>query len=191
MRQLILIAPMLDLRTASQVLRVGTTGNRSNLSVHHFAKSIEIRWKFAATHFFSCNARGRVSSFCWTMRVRVSRYMRIRRSTVFIGATALLLLSCLILPYSSQAQGVDGLTQLLGGLGLPGISGQSNAPAGNSGQSNAPITVQRNAPPYTGMFSGKESTGSETKSLDAKLACYPAHDPAFDQTDTFICYAAQ
>jgi len=114
--------------------------------------------------------------------------MRIRRSTVFIGATALLLLSCLILPYSSQAQGVDGLSQLLGGLGL---SGGSPGNSGNSGQANAPITVQRNAPPYTGMFNGKESTGSETRSLDAKLACYPAHDPAFDQTDTFICYAAQ
>ena len=33
--------------------------------------------------------------------------------------------------------------------------------------------------------------GSETKSLDAKLQCYPAHDPAFDKTDTFVCYAAQ
>jgi hypothetical protein len=41
------------------------------------------------------------------------------------------------------------------------------------------------------MFSGKETTGSETKSLDAKFQCYPAHDPAFDQTDTFVCYAAQ
>ena len=41
------------------------------------------------------------------------------------------------------------------------------------------------------MFTGKETTGSEVKSLDAKFACYPAHDPAFDQTDTFICYAAQ
>jgi len=108
-----------------------------------------------------------------------------------MSATALLVLSCLILPYSSRAQATDGLTQLLGGLGIPGISGQSNSPQGNSAQSNAAITVERNAPPYTGTFSGKESTGSETKSLDAKLACYPAHDPAFDQADTFICYAAQ
>jgi len=85
-------------------------------------------------------------------------------------------------PGTSQAQGIDGLSQLLsGGLGL----------SRNSGQSSAPVTVQRNAPPYTGMFSGKETTGSETKSLDAKFACYPAHDPAFDQTDTFVCYAAQ
>ena len=91
------------------------------------------------------------------------------------------------MPGSSQAQGIDGLSQLLGGVGLGGLTGNS----GNSGQANATITVQRNAPPYTGMFSGKKMTGSETKSLDAKFACYPAHDPAFDQTDTFICYAAQ
>jgi hypothetical protein len=76
------------------------------------------------------------------------------------------------------------LTQLLGGVGLPGLSG-------NSGQSSAPVTVERNSAPYTGTFSGKETTGSETKSLDAKLQCYPAHDPAFDKTDTFVCYAAQ
>jgi hypothetical protein len=107
--------------------------------------------------------------------------MRIARFTVFVGATALLLLSCLVLPGSSRAQGIDGLSQLLGGVGL----------GGNSGQSNAPITIQRNTPPYTGLFSGKETTGSEVKSLDAKFACYPAHDPAFDQTDTFVCYAAQ
>src|ERR1700731_4557700 len=108
--------------------------------------------------------------------------MRITRSTVFVGATALLLLSCLVLPGTSRAQGIEGLSQLLGGgLGL----------SGNSGQANAPVTVQRNTPPYTGTFSGKETTGSETKSLDAKFACYPAHDPAFDQTDTFVCYAAQ
>jgi hypothetical protein len=109
--------------------------------------------------------------------------MRITRFTVFVGATTLLLLSCLILPGSSRAQGIDGLSQLLGGVGLGGNS--------NSGPSNAPISVQRNAPPFTGMFSGKETTGSEVKSLDAKFACYPAHDPAFDQTDTFVCYAAQ
>jgi hypothetical protein len=108
--------------------------------------------------------------------------MRITRFTVFVTATTLLLLSCLVLPGSSPAQGIDGLSQLLGGVGLGG---------GNSGQSNAPITIQRNTPPSPGMFSGKETTGSEVKSLDAKFACYPAHDPAFDQTDTFVCYAAQ
>jgi hypothetical protein len=110
--------------------------------------------------------------------------MRNTRFTVFVGATTLLLLSCLVLPGSSRAQGIDGLSQLLGGVGLGGGGG-------NSGPSNAPIAVQRNAPPYTGMFTGKTTTGSEVKSLDAKFACYPAHDPAFDQTDTFVCYAAQ
>ncbi len=108
--------------------------------------------------------------------------MRITRFRVFAGATTLLLLSFLVLPGSSQAQGIDGLSQLLGGVGLGG---------GNPAPSNAPISVQRNSAPYTGMFSGKETTGSEVKSLDAKFACYPAHDPAFDQTDTFVCYAAQ
>ena len=107
--------------------------------------------------------------------------MRITRSKLFAIATALLLVAGLMLPGSSRAQGIDGVSQLLGGLGL----------SNNSGLANAPITVQRNTPPYTGMFTGKETTGSETKSLDAKFACYPAHDPAFDQTDTFICYAAQ
>jgi hypothetical protein len=107
--------------------------------------------------------------------------MRITRFTVFVGATTLLLLFCLVLPGSSRAQGIEGVSQLLGGLGL----------SSNSGQSSAPVTVQRNAPPYSGIFNGKETTGSETKSLDAKFACYPAHDPAFDQTDTFVCYAAQ
>ena len=53
------------------------------------------------------------------------------------------------------------------------------------------VTVERNVAPYTGTFSGKESTGAETKSLDAKFACYPAQDPAFDKTDAFVCYAAQ
>jgi hypothetical protein len=107
--------------------------------------------------------------------------MRITRYTVFVGATALLLLFCLALPGPSRAQGIDGVSQLLGGLGL----------SGNSAQSNGPVTVQRNTPPYTGTFSGKETTGSETKSLDAKFACYPAHDPAFDKSDTFVCYAAE
>jgi hypothetical protein len=114
----------------------------------------------------------------------VSSYMRITRSTVFVTATAVLLLFCLVLPGSSRAQGIEGVSQLLGGLGLGGNSG-------NSGQSSAPVTVERNTAPFTGTFSGKETTGSETKSLDAKLACYPAHDPAFDKTDTFVCYASQ
>ena len=107
--------------------------------------------------------------------------MRITRYTLFVSATVLVLILCIMLPGSSQAQGIDGVSQLLGGLGL----------SNNSGQANAAITVERNAPPYTGMFSGKETTGSETKSLDAKFQCYPAHDPALEQTDAFVCYAGQ
>ena len=87
------------------------------------------------------------------------------------------------LPVSSQAQAIDGLSQLLNGVGLGRNSAQANA--------DATVTVERNVPAYTGAFSGKETTGSETKSLDAKFACYPAHDPAFDKTDAFVCYAAQ
>ena len=109
--------------------------------------------------------------------------MKINKSTLFVGATALVLLGCLMVPGTSRAQGMDQISQLLSG-GLGGLTG-------NSGQASASITVQRNAPPYTGTFSGKTTSGSETKSLDAKFACYPAHDPAFDQTDAFICYPAQ
>jgi hypothetical protein len=111
--------------------------------------------------------------------------MKINKSTLFVGATALVLLVCLMVPGTSRAQGMDQISQLLSG-GLGGLTGNSG-----QGQGGAPIAVQRNAPPYTGMFSGKTTTGSETKSLDAKFACYPAHDPAFDQTDAFVCYAGQ
>lgn len=106
--------------------------------------------------------------------------MKTTRFIVFVGAMVLLL-SGLVLRGSSQAQSLDGLSQLLSGVGL----------GHNSGQANETVTVQRNSSPYTGTFSGKETAGSETKSLDAKFACYPAHDPAFDQTDTYVCYAGQ
>jgi len=120
----------------------------------------------------------------------VSRYMRITRLTLFVTVTALVLLFWMTLPGSSQAQGIgDGLSQLLGGGGLGGLIPARNS--GQPGQPSAPIIVDRNTHPYTGTFSGKETTGSATKSLDAKFACFPAHDPAFEQTDAFVCYAAQ
>lgn len=108
-------------------------------------------------------------------------YMKIMRYMVVVGATAIFL-SCFVLQGSSQAQGFD-VSQLLGNVGLGGHPGQA--------QTSAAVTVERNVAPYTGTFSGKESTGAETKSLDAKFACYPAQDPAFDKTDAFVCYAAQ
>ena len=111
--------------------------------------------------------------------------MRITR--VFVSAAAFFLLLCIVFPGSSRAQSIDGLSQLLSGVGLTKPSGQGQG----QGPSDAPVTVQRNSAPFTGTFSGKETMGSETKSLDAKFACYPANDPAFDKTDTFVCYAAQ
>ncbi len=73
------------------------------------------------------------------------------------------------------------MSQLLSGVGL------SRSP----GEANATVTVERGGSPYTGSFSGKETTDFEIKSLDAKFACYPAHDPAFDKTDAFVCYATK
>jgi hypothetical protein len=96
--------------------------------------------------------------------------MKITRFTVLVGAIAIFL-SCFVLQGSSQAQGFD-VSQLLGGVGLGGHPGQAQTSAG--------VTVERNVAPYTGTFS-----------LDAKFACYPAQDPAFDKTDAFVCYAAQ
>src|ERR1700678_2446875 len=107
--------------------------------------------------------------------------MRITRYTLFVSATVLVLILCIMLPGSSRAQGIDGVSQLLGGLGL----------SNNSGQANAAVTVQRDAPPYTGMVSGKVTTGSETRSLDAEFQCYPAHDPALERTGPFLCYAGE
>src|ERR1700681_1833924 len=108
------------------------------------------------------------------MRVRivVSRYMRITRLTLFVTVTALVLLFWMMLPGSSQAQGIgDGLSQLLGGGGLGGlIPARNSGQPGQPGQPSAPIIVDRNTHPYTGTFSGKETTGSATKSLDAKFA---------------------
>ena len=119
--------------------------------------------------------------------------MRNIRAAVFVSATVLFLLFWLILPGSSRAQGIgDGLSQLLSGGGLGGlIPARNSGQPGQPGQSSAPIIVDRSTHPYTGTFSGKETTGSATKSLDAKFACFPAHDPAFEQTDAFVCYAAQ
>jgi hypothetical protein len=83
----------------------------------------------------------------------------------------------------SAAQDLSGSSQLLGGgLGHTRNSNESTA---------TPVTVQRGAPPYTGTFTGRQSTSSGTDNLRTEFACYPAHDPDFAQTKTFLCYAAQ
>src|SRR5260370_28624200 len=105
------------------------------------------------------------------MRVRfvVSRYMRITRLTLFVTVTALVLLFWMMLPGTSQAQGIgDGLSQLLGGGGLGGLIPARNS--GQPGQSSAPIIVDRNTHPYTRTFSGTETTGSAPNSLHGKVS---------------------
>jgi len=75
------------------------------------------------------------------------------------------------------------LSQLLGGgLGDARNSNESSAP---------PVTVHRGAPPYSGTFTGRQSASSGTDNLRTEFACYPAHDPDFAQTKTFLCYAAE
>jgi hypothetical protein len=110
--------------------------------------------------------------------------MNMRWLKRFAAAAMATLVVCLIgLPGVSSAQGFGGLSQLLnGGSGRTRNSSQSSATA---------VTVQRGAAPYTGTFNGKQTTNSGTDALSAHFACYPAHDPDFAQTKTFLCYAAQ
>jgi hypothetical protein len=84
---------------------------------------------------------------------------------------------------SQQGQGVGGLSQLLGGGGFKHSRG--------SGQSESAVTVERGATPYTGEFIEKETTRAGAQGFSSRFVCYPAHDPAFAQTETFVRYAAQ
>jgi hypothetical protein len=100
-----------------------------------------------------------------------------------------------------QAQGFNGLSQLFGGGGSQqgqGFGGLSQLLGGgrfqhsqSSGQSGTSVTVERRAAPYMGEFTGKETTSDGPRSLRSRFACYPARDPAFAQTETFVCYAAE
>jgi hypothetical protein len=81
----------------------------------------------------------------------------------------------------SSAQSLSSLSQMFGGG-----SKQSN----NSSQSNAAITVKRNAAPFLGTFDGKQ-TASSGSQLNARFACYPAHDSALPHENTFVCYTAE
>jgi hypothetical protein len=82
---------------------------------------------------------------------------------------------------TSFAQSFGGLSQLFGGGG----SGHSK----NSSPSDAAVTVQRNAAPYIGKFDGTQKDSNEAD-LDARFACYPAHDSAFPQNQAYLCYTA-
>jgi hypothetical protein len=124
--------------------------------------------------------------------MRVSRPRRIAAmlAVVFFFAPAEFLyaqglngLSQLLGGGSQQSQGFGGLSQFLGGGG----SGHSHS----ADQSGTAVTVQRAAAPYTGEFTGKEATSSGIRSFNSRFACYPAHDPVFAQTETFVCYAAE
>ena len=102
----------------------------------------------------------------------------------FLHAQGLNGLSQLFGNSSQQPQGLGGLSQLFGGGG-----GFRHSPS--SDQSGTAVTVQRGAAPYTGEFTGKEAMGSGFHSYNGRFTCYPAHDPIFAQTETFVCYSAQ
>src|SRR5690348_9576016 len=84
-------------------------------------------------------------------------------------------------PGSLHAQGLGGLSQLLGGF-------QQNH---RSDRSETGVSVERGAAPYLGEFVGTRSTNSEPRTFNSWFPCYPAVDPALAQTQTFVCYAAR
>ncbi len=113
--------------------------------------------------------------------------MSIRWLKRFAAAAMVGLVVCLLaLSGVSSAQDFSGLSQLFGGSGL-GRSRNSNQATGGA----TPVTVQRGAAPYTGTFTGKQTTSSGTEAVSTQFACYPAQDPDFAQTKAFLCYAAQ
>jgi|HubBroStandDraft_1064217.scaffolds.fasta_scaffold09839_7 hypothetical protein len=98
-------------------------------------------------------------------------------SAVTIAGGFLLIVLC----GQSSAQSFSSLSQMFGGG-----SKQSRS----SSQSNAAITVKRDASPFVGRFDGKQGASAGTH-LKAQFACYPAHDSALPQDNTFVCYTAQ
>lgn len=95
-------------------------------------------------------------------------------AATMVGIGFLLIVMC----GRSLAQGFGGLSQIFGG---------GPKQSQNSSQSNAAITVKRNVTPFVGMFDGKQNANSVTP-LKARFACYPAHDSALPQDNTFLCY---
>jgi hypothetical protein len=95
---------------------------------------------------------------------------------IVAGLTVLLILLCT----QSFAQGLGGLSQLLGG----------SSHSRGSSHSGSAVSVERNAAPYLGKFDGKQNEGSGTR-LNTEFACYPAHDAALPQSNTFVCYTPE
>lgn len=113
--------------------------------------------------------------------------MSIRCLKKFAAAAVASLVVCLLaLSSVSSAQGFSGLSQLLGGGGFG--RGRNSSQATTNATA---VTVERGAAPYTGRFTGKQTTNSGTDAVSTQFACYPAHDPDFAQTKAFLCYAAQ
>jgi hypothetical protein len=131
-----------------------------------------------------CGREGRGIGAAILRAERFRGLMSIKWSKRFAVAIMAGLVVCLLaLSGVSAAQDLSGLSQLLGG-GL----GHARSPSESAA---TPVTVQRGAPPYTGTFTGRQATSSGTDNLRTEFACYPAHDPDFAQTKTFLCYAAQ
>lgn len=81
----------------------------------------------------------------------------------------------------SFAQGFSSLSQIFGGGSK---QSQSSSP------NNAAITVKRDVTPFVGKFDGKQNASSVAH-LNAQFACYPAHDSALPQDNTFLCYTTK
>jgi len=99
-------------------------------------------------------------------------------STVTMAVMGFLLI---VLCGRSSAQSLGSLSQMFG-------SGSKQSRS--SSQSDAAITVKRDASPFVGRFAGKQNATSGTH-LNAQFACYPAHDSALPQDNTFVCYTAE
>ena len=99
-------------------------------------------------------------------------------AAVTTAGTAFLLIA---LSGQSFAQNFGGLPQFLGG-------GQKQSHS--SSASGGAVSVQRDATPYIGTFDGKQKEGGANLSLSAQFACYPAHDSALPQSNTYVCYTS-
>ena len=129
-------------------------------------------------------------------------YKQSKKASALTAAGTMIFL--VALSGQSFAQGFGGLGQLLGGgsnaqgssgngQGFGGLSqllGGGSRRSRNSNGASAGVTVQRSAAPYIGIFDGKQKH-TPGGNLSAQFACYPAHDSALPQSDTFVCYTAE